>query len=307
MSSKLRLLVRLAVIRPRFAIGYLIVIAITLLAIFAPAITPYSPTEADSVSFLQPPDAAHLFGTDNVGMDIFSRSIYAPRIDLTIAVLGTLLSALVGGSVGAVVGFYSSGRGIRVWLSFAVMRAADVLQAFPVFVFAIALVASLGQSIQTVVLAIAFVNAPIYLRLMRSQVLSIRSMRYVEASQVNGLSDMQTIVRHIIPNAMAPVLAQLSVNVGWGVLLTSALSFVGAGVRAPTPEWGSMIAMGFQNVVTGQWWPSMFPGAMLAITVFSFSLVGASIEVIADPSKRRQLLSDAREHSRRADLPAEGA
>ncbi len=306
MSSRLGLLARLAIIRPRFAVGYLIVVAIILLAFLAPVIAPYSPTEADSVSFLQPPGAAHLFGTDNVGMDIFSRSIHAPRIDLTIAILGTLLSALIGGSIGAVVGFYSSGRGIRVWLSFAVMRAADVLQAFPVFVFAIALVASLGQSIQTVVLAIAFVNAPIYLRLMRSQVLSIRSMRYVEASQVNGLSDMQTILRHIVPNAMAPVLAQLSVNIGWGILLTSALSFVGAGVRAPTPEWGSMIAMGFQNVVTGQWWPSMFPGAMLAITVFGFSLVGASIEVLADPSKRRQLLSEARER-RRTGVRAEGA
>ena len=304
MTSKLGLLLRLAVIRPRFAIGYLIVITMTLLAIFAPVIAPYSPTEADSASFLQPPSAAHLFGTDNVGMDIFSRSIYAPRIDLTIAILGTLLSAVVGSSIGAVVGFYSSGRGIRVWLSFAFMRAADVLQAFPVFVFAIALVASLGQSIQTVVLAIAFVNAPIYLRLMRSQVLTIRSMRYVEASQVNGLSDMQTIMRHVIPNAMAPVLAQLSVNIGWGILLTAALSFVGAGVRAPTPEWGSMIAMGFQNVVTGQWWPSMFPGAMLAITVFGFSLVGASIEVVADPAKRRQLLSEARERTARtADAP----
>ncbi|RLP27853.1 ABC transporter permease [Mesorhizobium sp. YM1C-6-2] len=304
MTSKLGLLLRLAVIRPRFAIGYLIVITMTLLAIFAPVIAPYSPTEADSASFLQPPSAAHLFGTDNVGMDIFSRSIYAPRIDLTIAILGTLLSAVVGSSIGAVVGFYSSGRGIRVWLSFAIMRAADVLQAFPVFVFAIALVASLGQSIQTVVLAIAFVNAPIYLRLMRSQVLTIRSMRYVEASQVNGLSDMQTIMRHVIPNAMAPVLAQLSVNIGWGILLTAALSFVGAGVRAPTPEWGSMIAMGFQNVVTGQWWPSMFPGAMLAITVFGFSLVGASIEVVADPAKRRQLLSEARERTARtADAP----
>jgi peptide/nickel transport system permease protein len=307
MSSKLGLLIRLAVIRPRFALGYLIVISIALLAILAPAIAPYSPTQADSVSFLQPPSAVHLFGTDNVGMDIFSRSIYAPRIDLTIAILGTLLSSMAGSSIGAVVGFYSSGHGIRVWLSFAIMRAADVLQAFPVFVFAIALVASLGQSIQTVVLAIAFVNAPIYLRLMRSQVLSIRSMRYVEASQVNGLSDLQTIMRHVIPNAMAPVLAQLSVNIGWGILLTSALSFVGAGVRAPTPEWGSMIAMGFQNVVTGQWWPSMFPGAMLAITVFGFSLVGASIEVLADPSKRRQLLSEARERSGRiaVDVPAE--
>jgi peptide/nickel transport system permease protein len=243
---------------------------------------------------LQPPSSAHVFGTDNVGMDIFSRAIYAPRIDLTIAILGTGLSALLGGSLGALVGYYSSGQGIRVWLSFALMRAADVLQAFPIFVFAIALVASLGQSIQTVVLAIAFVNAPIYLRLMRSQVLSIRSMRYVEASQVNGLSDFQTIIRHVIPNAMGPVLAQLSINVGWGIVLTAALSFIGAGVRAPTPEWGSMIAMGFQNVVTGQWWPSMFPGTMLAVTVFGFSLIGASIEVLADPAKRRLLLTDVR-------------
>jgi peptide/nickel transport system permease protein len=294
MLAKLRLLGRLARLRPGFAAGYLIVAVIAVLAIVAPVIAPYSPTEADSANFLQPPSWHHWFGTDNVGMDIFSRAIHAPRIDLTIAILGTLLSALLGGSLGALVGFYSTGRGVRVWLSFVVMRAADVIQAFPVFVFAIALVASLGQSIQTVVLAIAFVNTPIYLRLMRAQVLSIRAMRYVEAAQVNGLSDLQTIIRHVIPNAMAPVLTQLSINVGWGILLTAGLSFVGAGVRAPTPEWGSMIAMGFQNVVTGQWWPSMVPGAMLAITVFGFSLVGNSIEVLADPASRRQLLADAR-------------
>src|ERR1700739_2992498 len=119
---------------------------------------------------------------------------------------------------------------------------------------------------------------------MRAQVLSIRAMRYVEAAQVNGLSDLQTIIRHVIPNAMAPVLTQLSINVGWGILLTAGLSFVGAGVRAPTPEWGSMIAMGFQNVVTGQWWPSVFPGIALGLTVFGFALVGASIEVLADPA-----------------------
>jgi peptide/nickel transport system permease protein len=297
MLAFLRQCARIALIRPRFAAGYAIIAVVGLLAILAPFISPYSPTQADSTDFLRPPSGRHLFGTDNVGMDIFSRAIHAPRIDLTIAILGTAFSALLGGSIGALVGYYSSGRGIRVWLSFAVMRAADVIQAFPVFVFAIALVASLGQSIQTVVLAIAFVNAPVYLRLMRSQVLSIRSMRYVEASTVNGLSDVQTIIRHVIPNAIGPVLAQLSINVGWGILLTAALSFVGAGVRPPTPEWGSMIAMGYQNIVTGQWWPSMFPGAMLAVTVFGFSLVGASIEVLADPSKRRQLLSEARERA----------
>jgi peptide/nickel transport system permease protein len=122
--------------------------------------------------------------------------------------------------------------------------------------------------------------------------MSLREMRYVEASLVAGLSDLRTIMRHIVPNAMGPVLAQLSINVGWGILLTAGLSFVGAGVRAPTPEWGSMIATGFQNVVTGQWWPSVFPGLALAVTVFGFSLVGASVEVFADPVKRRALVRD---------------
>ena len=280
--SLMRLVGLIAWARPSFVLGYAIVLVAVLAGILAPLIAPYSPIEADPSQFLEPPSWKHLFGTDAVGMDIFSRTVYAPRIDLTIAVAGTLLSAIVGTFIGALVGYYSSGRGVRVWASYAVMRAADVLQAFPVFVFAIALVASLGQSIQTVVLAIAFVNAPIYLRLMRAQVMSIREMRYVEASLVAGLSDLQTILRHIVPNAMGPILAQLSINIGWAILLTAGLSFIGAGVRAPTPEWGSMIAMGFQNVVTGQWWPSVFPGLALAITVFGFSLVGLSIEVFAE-------------------------
>ena len=288
----LRSVGRVARIRPRFAVGYAIVAATILAGIIAPVIAPYSPIDANPTQFLEPPSWHHLFGTDAVGMDVFSRTIYAPRIDLTIAIAGTLLSAVVGSFIGALVGYYSSGRGVRVWFSYGVMRAADVLQAFPVFVFAIALVASLGQSIQTVVLAIAFVNGPIYLRLMRAQVMSLREMRYVEASLVAGLSDLRTIFRHIVPNAIGPVLSQLSVNVGWAILLTAGLSFVGAGVRAPTPEWGSMIASGFQNVVTGQWWPSVFPGLALALSVFGFSLIGLSIEVFADPVKRRALLRD---------------
>lgn len=290
--SSLRLVGRIARVRLRFVLGYAIILTAILAGVLAPLITAYSPITADSSQFLEPPNWRHLFGTDAVGMDIFSRTIYAPRIDLAIAIAGTLISAVVGSLIGALVGYFSAGRGIRVWLSYAVMRAADVLQAFPVFVFAIALVASFGQSIQTVVLAIAFVNAPIYLRLMRAQVMSLREMRYVEASLVAGLSDFRTILRHIVPNAMGPILAQLSINIGWSILLTAGLSFIGAGVRAPTPEWGSMISMGFQNVVTGQWWPSVFPGLALAITVFGFSLIGLSIEVFADPMKRRALMRD---------------
>lgn len=300
MRAYLDLLVRIALARPRFIVGYVIVLVVVLLGLLAPVIAPFSPIEADSAHFLQPPSWSHLLGTDAVGMDIFSRTIYAPRIDLTIALLATLISASIGGGIGAFVGFYSTGGGLRPIVSYTVMRSADVLQAFPVFVFAIALVASLGQSVQTVIIAIAFVNIPIYLRLMRGQVLAIRGMRYVEAAQVAGLSDFRTITRHVIPNAMGPVLAQMSINIGWSVLLTAGLSFIGAGVRPPTPEWGSMIAMGFQNVVTGQWWPSLFPGLALAITVFGFALVGSSIEVLADPMKRRALVAEMRPHRSRA-------
>ena len=287
-----QLVARIAIARPRFLLGYLIVIVVILLGVFAPWIAPYSPVEADPSRVLLPPSWSYLMGTDSVGMDIFSRTIFAPRIDLTIAISATLISAALGSLIGAMVGYYGEGKGIRSWLGGGVMRSADVIQAFPVFVLAIALVASLGQGLSTVVAAITFVNTPIYLRLMRSQVLSIRRARFVQAARVAGCSDWSIIMRHVMPNAMSPVLAQLSVNIGWAVLLTAGLSFVGAGVRAPTPEWGSMIAMGFQDLVTGFWWPSVCPGLVLSISVFGFTLVGASIEVLSDPAKRRTLLSE---------------
>ncbi len=299
-SGRLRTALRVAIARPGFALGYVIVAVAVLAGVLAPLIAPYDPVEADPSQFLQPPSPLHWLGTDAVGMDVFSRCLYGPRIDITIAVLGTLISATVGCLLGAWVGYYSRSGGVRSWAAYLVMRLADVVQAFPVFVFAIALVASIGQSIQTVVLAIAFVNIPIYLRLMRSQVMTIRETRFVEASLVAGMSDAQTIWRHILPNAMGPAMAQLSVNIGWSILLTAGLSFVGAGVRAPSPEWGSMIATGFQNVVTGEWWPSVFPGLALALTVFGFSLIGGSVEVFTDPLKFRRLVRDvtARQHRR---------
>jgi peptide/nickel transport system permease protein len=299
--SRLRLALSVAAARPRFVVGYAIVLVVVMLAVFAPIIAPYDPIEADPVNFLHPPEPAHWFGTDAVGMDILSRTLYAPRIDLTIAVIGTVISGLIGSIIGAWVGFFSQGGGLRSALSYLVMRVADVLQAFPVFVLAIGLVSSLGQSIQTVIVAIAFVNIPIYLRLMRSQVMSLRDMRFVEAAIVARLPTWKLMVRHIIPNAMGSGLAQLSVNIGWSILLTAGLSFVGAGVRPPAPEWGSMIAGGFQNVVTGQWWPSVVPGLALGTTVFAFSLIGSSLETFFDPIKMRRLVREAsRERTGRA-------
>src|SRR5262249_14397932 len=157
--------------RPSFAIGYAIVVGVILIALLAPWIAPFDPMNADPTVYLLAPGGRHLLGTDGAGMDILSRVLWAPRVDLAIAVVGAFVSAVLGGAIGAVVGYYEGQRAWRRALSTSVMRSADVLQAFPVFVFAIALVAVFGQSVRSIVIAIAFVNVPIYLRLMRSQAL----------------------------------------------------------------------------------------------------------------------------------------
>jgi len=168
------------------------------------------------------------------------------------------------------------------------------------------LVAVLGQGVRSIVLAIGIVNIPVYLRLMRTQALTIRIQPFVEAAAIAGADDLYLLLRHIVPNALPSILAQMAVSIGAAVVLTAGLSFIGAGVRAPAPEWGSMIAMGFQNVVTGQWWPSLFPGMALALTVLGFGLVGQSIEAYFNPRERtrpsrrawRLFLADRAEGSR---------
>jgi peptide/nickel transport system permease protein len=275
-----------------FALGYFLVASIIVLALAAPLIAPFDPEEANAAITLASPSASHWLGTDISGMDIFSRIIYSGRIDLVIAVLGTCFSILIGGPLGLIAGYFSGARGLWGWVSEIMMRVADVLQAFPVFVLAIALVAALGQSARNVILAIAFVNAPIYLRLLRTQALSLRERRFVDAARVAGNGELRIVFRHILPNAVAPAIIQASVNMGWSVLLTAGLSFVGAGVRVPTPEWGSMIAVGAQNMITGQWWPAVFPGIAIALTVLGFALIGDSLELMLDPVRRRQIVRE---------------
>ena len=275
---------------PVFAVGYVLIALIVALALLAPLIAPYDPETANAEITLQSPSGSHLLGTDISGMDVFSRVIFSARIDLVIAVLGTLFSLAIGLPLGVLAGYFAGTRGVWSWLAEGIMRVADVLQAFPVFVLAIALVAALGQSARNVILAIAFVNAPIYLRLLRTQALSLRGRRFIDAARVSGSSELRIVFRHILPNAVAPAIIQASVNMGWAVLLTAGLSFVGAGVRVPTPEWGSMIAVGAQNMITGQWWPALFPGIAIALTVLGFALIGDSLELMLDPVRRRRIV-----------------
>ena len=291
-TGKLELLLVVLRQRPLFAFGYVLILLIVLLALLAPVVAPFDPEKANASITLQSPSGSHLLGTDISGMDIFSRIIYSARIDLVIAVLGTAFSLLIGSPLGLIAGYFAGMRGIWGQISETIMRTADVVQAFPVFVLAIALVAALGQSARNVIIAIAFVNAPIYLRLLRTQALSLRERRFVDAARVAGNSELRIVFRHILPNAMGPAIVQSSVNMGWAVLLTAGLSFVGAGVRVPTPEWGSMIAVGAQNMITGQWWPALFPGIAIALTVLGFALIGDSLELMLDPVRRSGIVRD---------------
>ncbi len=253
-------------------LGLAIVGLVFLLMIFSPLLVRYDPVTASPTEILLPPGGDHWFGTDNLGMDIFSRVIYAPRVDLLIALLSTSLAVAIGVPLGVVSGYF---RGVAAE---SISRVADVIQTFPVFVLAMATVAMTGQNIWNVIFVISVLNAPIYLRLLRGQTHSLRERLFIEAARCAGNTDWQIIRRHLVPNAIGPAIAQFSINVGWAMLLTAGLSFVGAGVRVPTAEWGLMIASGAQNMITGQWWIAFFPGAALGITVLGFALLGDAFE-----------------------------
>lgn len=273
---------------PRFLLGLFITVCSVVLAVIAPLIVPYSPISA-SVDVLQAPSLRHLMGTDPTGMDIFSRVLAALQIDLSVAVSGTLLSLVFGVVLGAAAGYWGGTGGVPLLLSEGLLRIMDMIQSFPVFIFALALVSLSGPSAQNVVLAIAFVNLPIFLRLTRAAVLATREQLYVEAARSVGMSDRRILLRHIIPNSIEPALVNASVTVGGAILLTAGLSFIGAGIRPPTPEWGSIIATGSQYMITGQWWIGVFPGLALSLSVFGFALLGDGLREYLDPTKRYTL------------------
>lgn len=252
--------------------GLLIVGFAFFLLVFSPLLVRFNPVAANPADILQPPNASHWLGTDNLGMDIYSRVVYAPRVDLVIALASTLLAIGIGVPLGVVSG-YDRGP-----VSELISRIADVIQTFPVFILAMATVAMTGQNIWNVIFVIAVLNAPIYLRLLRAQTYAYRDRLFIEAARCAGLGQFQVIRRHLLPNTIGPAIAQFSINVGWAMLLTAGLSFIGAGVRVPTAEWGLMIANGAQNMITGQWWIALFPGIALGITVLGFALVGSSLE-----------------------------
>lgn len=271
-------------------ISLVIVFLFLFLMMFGPNIAPFDPEKPNTEISLQAPDRIHWLGTDENGMDIFSRVIAAPRVDIFVGLVSALLSVAVGIPLGIIAGIFEGARNRTASLvSGGILRLLDVLQAFPVFILAMVLVAIRGRSVGNIITAIAFVNTPVFLRLARTEVLTLRERTYAEAARSIGNTDLSLAFKHLLPNALPPLLSQISVTVGFAILLTAGLSFVGAGIAPPTPELGGMIAGGARNMVLGYWWPALFPGVTLGVIVFCFSNAGDALSRLLEPSQKHSI------------------
>ncbi len=266
--------------RPAATLGAALLLLQVIAIVFAGMLAPYSPTMADPLHSLEPPSWHHPLGTDVSGMDVLSRIIFATRINLLVSITAVAAAFLIGVPVGLLIGFY------RTIASTLVMRLFDFIQSFPVFVLGMALVSVLGQEIWNVALVLAILFVPVFARLVRAEVLSLRERPFISAARGSGAGDISVMFRHILPNAMTPALVQLSISIGMAILLTAGLSFIGAGVRMPTPEWGLMVSSGAQQLILGVWWVSLFPGIAIVLAVLCFALLGDQLRIFLDPTKR---------------------
>ena len=261
------------------------VLALTLIALFAlgavlaPLIAPYDPLAQDLASRLDPPSGAHWLGTDQLGRDILSRLLYGSRISLVIGVVVVGLAGIFGSFVGLIAG-YAGGL-----VDEGLMRLTEVFLAFPPLILAMAIAGALGPSLTNAIIAIAAVTWAVYARLARGQVLSLRRREYVEAAQSIGASRTRILLRHLLPNAVAPLLIQASFDMGAAIISAAGLSFIGFGAQPPTPEWGVMISEG-RNFISTQPWLSLFPGLSILFAVGAFNLLGDGLRDVLDPRLR---------------------
>jgi peptide/nickel transport system permease protein len=269
--------------RPLFLGGLVVVLAVCIIAVIAPLIAPYDPIKIDLPNRLQPPSSAHLLGTDHLGRDLLSRLLYGTRVSMLVGVIIALMSAVVGGSLGLVAGFF--GRMVDNIL----MRLCDMFFAFPPLILAMAIAASLGPSLQNTMLALVIVWWPRYARLARSQVLVLRELDYVQAAKAAGAGQVRIIMRHVFPNALSPVLIQTTLDVGQAILMAASLGFLGFGAQPPTPEWGLMASEG-RVYMREFWWYPTFPSLMILLTVLGFNLLGDGLRDVLDPRQRGRFI-----------------
>lgn len=261
-------------------IGSVIVFLFLILAIFAPLIAPYGINEQSLGERFSAPSAAHWFGTDDFGRDIFSRVVHGARISLWVGFFSVLGSVILGTLLGLIAGY-----GGRV-LDAVISRLFDILLAFPSILLAIAIVSILGPSLQNALIAIAIINIPTFGRLVRSKVLSIKQEEYVLAAKAVGMSHRRIVLRHILPNSMVPVIVQATLAIGTAIIEAAALGFLGLGAQAPSPEWGKMLADARPYLVQAPW-TLFFPGIAIMLTVLGFNLMGDGLRDTLDPKMKK--------------------
>ncbi|MCY7472139.1 ABC transporter permease [Bacillus safensis] len=261
-------------------IGSVVVFLFLILAIFAPLIAPYGINEQSLGERFSAPSAAHWFGTDDFGRDIFSRVVHGARISLWVGFFSVLGSVILGTLLGLIAGY-----GGRV-LDAVISRLFDILLAFPSILLAIAIVSILGPSLQNALIAIAIINVPTFGRLVRSKVLSIKQEEYVLAAKAVGMSHRRIVLRHILPNSMVPVIVQATLAIGTAIIEAAALGFLGLGAQAPSPEWGKMLADARPYLVQAPW-TLFFPGIAIMLTVLGFNLMGDGLRDTLDPKMKK--------------------
>jgi peptide/nickel transport system permease protein len=259
--------------------GGAIVVAVALVAIFAPLLAPYAPNAQDLAQRLQPPNAAHWLGTDELGRDILSRLIYGARVTLGIVALVSVVTAPIGLVLGCAAGYFGG------WVEAVLMRVTDVFLALPRLILALAFVAALGPGIENAVLAIAIVSWPPYARVARAESLTLRHAEFVDAVRLAGASGGRIVLRHIMPLCLPSVIVRMSLDMA-GVILTAAgLGFLGLGAQPPTAEWGAMIATG-REYMLDHWWVAAMPGIAIAALSLAFNLLGDGLRDWLDPKQR---------------------
>jgi peptide/nickel transport system permease protein len=273
---------RFVIGNPLNLIGLIIVIVFLFLSIFGRTVSPHDPYHQDITnSKLLGPSTSHLLGTDELGRDVFSRILTGTRVSLQVAAVVLTFAVVFGTLIGAISGFFGG------LIDEILMRFTDMFLAFPAFILAIAIATSLGKSLTNTMIALATVFWPWYARLVRGQVLSIREREYIEAGRSIGLSSGRLMFRHILPNAVSVVIIQVTLDVGYAILSTSSLSFIGLGAQPPSPEWGTMLATA-RTYFRDAWWYTTFPGVALTLTVFAFNVLGDGLQDALDPRSSRR-------------------
>jgi len=253
-----------------------VILAVFLVAIFAPVIAPYSHEEQDYYSIFAPPSSEHLLGTDGLGRDILSRLIYGAGQSLQLGVLSTAIAAVIGIIIGSIAGYYGG------WTDTLIMRFFDIYQSMPMFLLCVTLAAVMGPSLTNATLAIGISMIPGPARLMRASILSIREMEYVESAKAINAKSSQIIKKYIIPNAIAPLIVSITMSIGMNVLAGAGLSFIGLGAQPPIPEWGAMVSDA-RNIMRDHGTLALYPGICIMIVVLAFNLLGDGLRDALDP------------------------